>query len=391
MTIANQIGYTGFSRDFHTPPEGHVYDIEGIKAIAHRNPILPQISTVTIASFDTNTDTFTITIQLPNGTTVTACTITRSGGAPSDDTAAATAAVTAINAVAALYGHVTATSALGVITLTFDQPGISYAVASTVSGCTATVATSQAATGGTTIPYGRFVASASATAGLQPQVRVLTGSDTTLNVTGITARPQVSVNLASSDPTATDGAVPGDMVDVAYNGMVAMRNNSSSAAVKGGQVFAVVATTGGDAIGEARMDSAGVAQVITLTPGAGQNSVPVSVLITVTAGEHTGKSLLLSTTADGSMTATEVCDAWRVIINADAFWSTILIDSGTATLIITAADSSIGLDATQSNGTVTVDVATTARVPYAVPLDRNRFYWAEAVAAGGIGPVMCRA
>lgn len=387
MTIANGLGLTAFTRDFHTPIEGQVFDLHGVLPRAWRNPSLAQISTVTITGFGADDDSIALSIQLPSGSTITVTT-TRASAVPVDDAAAAAALAVLVNAHASLYGHVVATSALGVLTLTFDHAGVVYAVSTVVVACVATVATATAA-GGSTVPYGRFVAASSVTTG-QTALRPLTSTDRDAQVRGITARPQVCENFGSTSPTAVDGALVGTMVDVVYDGHMAMRNNGSVAAVPGGQVHAVLVTTGGDEVGEARSDASGVAQVITLTPGAGQNSVPVSVLITVTAGEHTGKSLLLTTTADGSMTATEVCDAWRVIINADAFWSTILVDSGTATLIITAADSTIGLDATQANGVVTVDTATTARVPYTTPLDVRRFAWAEHVAVGAVGPIEVR-
>lgn len=393
MAMQNGLGVTSYRSPADTTRfvEGQVCNLGLAKFRTYRNPLLPQISTITITGFGADADSIALSITRPDGVVVSGAslTVTRAASVPVDDAAAAAALVLLVNAHASLNGHVVASSALGVVTLTFDHPGLTYTVATTVVACVATVATSQTA-GGSAFPLGRFTAAGTSVDG-QPALRALTASDTAAAIAGVVVRPEFQYANAGSVLASDVDSVPiGELASVIYEDCVAMRNNGSAAASAGGTVYAVVATTGGDEIGEARSDTSGVAQVITLTPGAGQNSVAVSVVITVTAGEHVGKSLFLSTTADGSMTATEVCDAWRVIINADAFWSTILVDSGTATLIITAADSSIGLDAVQANGTVTVDVATTARAPYAIPLDTSRFYWAEAVAAGAVGRVMCR-
>lgn len=385
MTIQNSLGVAGFSRrltrGFAGQPQGDV------RARPFRNALLAQINTVTIAGFGADTDSVTLSITLPDGTVVQETT-TRAAGVPVDDAAAVTALKDLVNARAALRGHVVAEDDADVLTLTFQHTNIEYTVETTVTGCTATVAETQAP-GGSSIPIGRFVKRGTSV-GHAPAVDTLDSTDDDTVLAGILLRSVAQYPNAESPLASANDVVPaGNMCDVAFEGEVLMLNTGDVAASAGGQVFVVVATTGGDEVGEARADADGVVQVTTLTPGAGQNSVEVSVLVTITSGEHEGKSLLLSALADASMTATEVCDAWRTQLNADAFWSALLVDTGTATLILTAADASFSFDVTAVQGTTTI-AATTAHVAYAIPVDRRKAYWVEDTAAGAIGPIMLR-
>jgi hypothetical protein len=154
-------------------------------------------------------------------------------------------------------------------------------------------------------------------------------------------------------------------------------------------VYMRVNASGTEKAGAFRISPDGTPQVHTLTPGAGQNSVEVSVLVTITSGPHTGKSIELSALADGTMTATEVCDAWRTQLNADAFWSTLLVDSGTATLVLTAADAGFTFDVTNVQGTVTI-TATTPAVVDCVLVPSSKAKWLRP-ASGNTSAARCAA
>lgn len=389
MTIQNNIGLTGFSRNIPERAEGYPSDFDSIKARPYRNAILGQISTVTIASFGADADSFTIYITLPNGTRVTACTITRAASVPVDDTAAAVAAVTAINALAALNGHVTATSALGVITLTFDHANIVYLVETAVTACTATVATTQAA-GGSALPVARFVAAGTSVDG-QPAIRQLTSTDRDVNVRGILVPPRVAwPNAQSPLASATDQCPAGQMGAVAYEGHVNMKNVGDAASAPGGVVFAVVAATGGDEVGQARSDVDGVAGLWTITPTAAE--LDFMILVEYTTSDGVRHSIpLLSANPDGSASATEIADAWRTAAataQADGELTGFTF-GGTATLTI-AGPTGLPFSVVDVGEGVSATVETTPAAVYSTPLDLSRFYWAEAVAAGAVGPVMCR-
>lgn len=385
MSIANGIGLAGFSRSIEQRSEGQWADAEGGRSRPYRNPLRGQITNIAISGFGADADSISVLITLPDGTVITETT-TRASSVPVDDAAAATALAAQINARQPLRGHVVASTSTSNLILTFPHTNIVYPVSTSVTAAVATVSTTQAA-GGASIPFARFIKAGTSIDG-QPEISELASSDEATAVRGITLAHLVAENANSALSSSVDAIPAGSLSPIAYQGKVCMRNNGSVSSAVGGVVHVVRAVTGGDELGEARADAGGTAQVATLTPGAGQNSVEVSVEITMLTGPYAGMTKLLSALADGSMTATEVCDAWRVQLNADPLWSTLLVDSGTATLILTSADIDQTFDVNNVQGTVTIDNATTTPARYTVALDRKRASWDEVTAPGAIGVVL---
>lgn len=385
MPIQNNLGLTGFARRLTSRLAG----MPGldVKARPFRNASLPQINTITIASFGADADAVTVSITLPDGTVVSETT-TRAAGVPVDDAAAATALETAINARAALRGHVVADADAAVLTLTFQHPGVDYTVETSVVACTATVAETQAA-GGSSITVGRFVKRGTVVGGA-PALTVLAGTDTEDLIAGVTLRPVAhEANGESGLASASDVIAVGHMADVAHEGEVMMLNSGATAASPGGVVHVVRAVTGGDELGEARAAADGVLQVETVTPDAAQHSVTVAIEIRLLTGARAGYSKVLLFQTDGTMTATEVCDAFRTDLNLDSVLAPLIADTGTATLILTSTDLDTTFEVNIVEGLFTI-AATTAPVRYTIPLPQAKAYWADSVAAGAVGPVMLR-
>lgn len=387
MSIQNGLGITGYSRRMSLGFEGSPAKSELPLGRPYRVALVAQVNTITIASFGADTDAVTVSITLPDGTVISETT-TRAAGVPVDDAAAAAALVLLINARAALNSHVDASSDSAVLTLTFKHTNVVYGVATSVVGCTATVAQTQAP-GGTAITPGRFVRAGASVGGL-PAVTALATSSTEADVRGIVERELAAVNAGSALATAVDQTQPPAVVSVAYQGEVLMRNNGSVAAAPGGIVYVVNDAAGGDEVGEARADVDGVAQVATVTPDAAQHSVTVAIEIRLLTGPYAGYSKVLLYQTDASMTATEVCDAFRTDLNLDSILAAQIVDTGTATLILTAVNAGTTFEVNAVEGAFTIDEATVAADAYTIALPTSRAYWAEAVAAGAIGPIMLR-
>ena len=181
--------------------------------------------------------------------------------------------------------------------------------------------------------------------------------------------------IEGEDDNSSETHKAGDILELITEGDIYVESEQDVTSEEN-PVWMRVNAGAGEVAGAFRTSPDGTAQVTTLTPGAGQNSVEVSVLITILTGEHAGKSLTLSALADGSMTATEVCDAWRTQLNADAFWSSLLVDTGTATLVLTAANAGFTFDVSSVQGTVTI-AATTAAVVDCVRVPRTKAKWAR--------------
>ena len=386
MPIQNNLGLTGFARRLTSQIAGQPHG--DVKARPFRNPLLPQIDSVTITGFGADADAVSVLVTLPDGT-VTTETTTRAAAVPVDDEAAAAALVVLINARAALRGHVVATNALGVLTMTYQHANVAYTTATAVVAAVATVASVQTP-GGSSLVLGRFVKRGTAVGGA-PAVTVPASTDTQDLLAGVILRPVAQFANAESALASANDVVPaGQMCDVAHDGEVSMLNTGSVAAAAGGVVHVVRAVTGGDEVGEARASASGVLQVATVTPGAAQNSVTVAIRVRIETGASTGYSAVLLYQTDGSMTATEVCDAFRTDLNLDAVLAPLLADTGTATLILTSTDIDTTFSIDVVEGAFTVDEATVAAARYTIPLPQSRAYWAEAAAAGAVGRVMLR-
>lgn len=382
MAIQNEIGIVSYPRRMARGLEGDPAESELPLADTYRVPLVGQVNTVTIASFDTNTDAVILSITLPDGTVVggsgSSLHIVRAAGAPADDTAAAAALAAAVNALAALNNVVQATSALGVVTLTFLHPNVVYTVATSVVGCTAAVAQTQAP-GGTARTPGRFVGAGAEVGGI-PSVESISGSDE-YTVRGIVLRDHTSIpNAGSGLASAVDQVQPGQLVAVARKHKVLMRNNGTVAAAKGGRVFVVASTAGGQEVGMARAndDVGGTAQVATGTPTAA-NATLFSFEI-----NFRGNTYTISFLSDADGTATEICDGLRADLLTHDDLDGLIVGTGTSTLILTGPpDESFQVN--NIGPGVIAFVATTAPSSNAIELSRTRAQWGEAVAVGAIG------
>ena len=85
-------------------------------------------------------------------------------------------------------------------------------------------------------------------------------------------------------------------------------------------------------MGAFRGDTDGVAQVTTVTPTSAN-----STLFTLTVLVR-GKLFSFQVTSDSASSATEICDAFRTLMAADAAFTALVTASGTATLILTAVN-----------------------------------------------------
>lgn len=107
--------------------------------------------------------------------------------------------------------------------------------------------------------------------------------------------------------------------------------------------------------GAFRNDSDGVAQVTTVTPAAGQNTTLFTLRVSFADRDYE-----FTIVSDGSMTATEVCDAFRVAMAADTAFTARVVATGTATIVLTGQVAGEAFEVANSGtGTFTSITATT--------------------------------
>jgi hypothetical protein len=397
MGIANGLGVTGYRRT-QSPPsllEGAPAAFDTPLSTPMRNDLIAQISNVAIGTFDTDTDSIAVAIPLPDGTVVTHTT-TRASNVPVDAAAAAVALAALIDGDDALVGHVDASTSTTNLVLTFLHPNVVYPVAATPSaGTTATVTTPTAA-GGSAIPFGRFLVAGTTLDGITA-MELPSASTVAADVIGVSARPIAQFPNAGSElASAVDGIPAGKMADAFYDGLVAMRNNGGVASAMGGAVHVVIATTGGDELGEARADASGAAYVSTLTPAANMLMYAVKASVNVN-----GREIPLAfeyTPTDGTTTADDAVDgledAAAAAITAAGLTGIVAASAASgATFTLTVAAgyawatapyfSAWSLDTEVVSGTVSTATATN----YTIALPRTQARWAAVVPAGEVGPV----
>lgn len=196
------------------------------------NPILAQVSTVTLAGVTDDAGDYTFTVTGPDGETAT-YTYTSAGSETSDAMATAIAGAGEINEDDdwANLADVTKTGT-GELTFTFLHAGRDYELVVTVAGGTATIATTQSA-GGASLPLARFLSYATGAAdGLRP-VRLPTTGDDDSDIAGISVR---GLDALVRDFEAESGLYPpGAAVSVLTKGAVVMRIFGDFA--EGGQVY----------------------------------------------------------------------------------------------------------------------------------------------------------
>lgn len=132
-------------------------------------------------------------------------------------------------------------------------------------------------------------------------------------------------------------------------------------------------------LGAFRNDRDGVAQVTTVTPAASQNTTLFSLRVSF---PEDGTDYEFTIVSDGSMTATEVCDAFRVAMAADTAFTARVVATGTATLILTGQVAGEAFNvANPGTGTYTSITATTAPAPTCRRVKGARFLKAAASAS----------
>jgi len=204
---------------------GQIASMSPIAVDSYENPLLAQVSTVTVGG--TTDGVYIVQIDGPEGSFQFSFT---ASGNTADQIAAGLEASRATN----------------VVTLTFIHPGSVYTVSAPSAPSALTVATSQAA-GGVTVGLGVAVAQGA----LDDQAALLGGGSTDADVLGITIR-SIDMNTNEGDPTVDDGST-----------LAIMRGgelfaNVEDAVAAGGQVFArIVVNAPGQVLGGLRSDADG--------------------------------------------------------------------------------------------------------------------------------------
>lgn len=360
-------------------------------ANTYSNPILAQVSTVTIAGTATD-GTYTFDVLLPSGAVIT---VAFARASAESNTEIAEELRDVANGLAALNGVLLATASTGVITLTFEHEGIVYPIQTLAAPSPGTIATADTqAAGGVAQALARFVDRGTADARGFPTVAALSANSNEGTIGGILMRPigeipgiDATGSLNPQDPAQPDLLPAPGLGAVAYEGAVAMRNNGSVATVPGGQVFAVIDVAGGDQLGQARSNAEGtVAKVVTATPTAA-NDTDYQLTIHFPDNEE----FVFEITSDASGTATEICDAFRTLMAADTAFTARIVATGTATLILTGQVGGEDWTVIDSGpGAWASITVTTAADSNTVALPTTFARWLKATAAGAVGPLFVR-
>jgi hypothetical protein len=130
---------------------------------------------------------------------------------------------------------------------------------------------------------------------------------------------------------ADTGVIQGEVASVMRKGRVWV--SVEDAVDVGAPAYARHTTSGGDATkGKFRGDNDGVAQVTTVTPTSANDT-----LFSLDVSAR-GVPYHFEVLSDGGSSATEICDAFRLAMAANAAFTARIVASGTATLILTSQD-----------------------------------------------------
>ncbi len=360
-------------------------------ARTYSNPILAQISTVTIAGTATD-GTYTFDVLLPSGALAT---VSFLRAAAESNTDIAAALVAAANLLAALNGVLLASNVAGLITLTFEHEGIVYPIQTLSAPAPGTIATANTqAAGGVAQALARFVDRGPADARGFSTVLALSATSDENSIGGILMRPIGEIPgidpasaLNPQDPAQPDLLPAPGLGAVADEGAIAMRNNGVVATVPGGQVFAVRSVAGGQQLGQARSDAeGGVAKVVTATVTAA-NDTDYQLTIHFPDNEE----FVYDVTGDATATATEINDAFRALMAADAGFTARVVATGTTTLILTGqalGEDFTVIDSGPGAWASITDTIAAASNTVALPVSFAR--WIGVVQPGQAGPLFVR-
>jgi len=222
---------------------GQIASMSPIAVDSYENPLLAQVSTVTVGGITDGV--YTVQIDGPEGSFQFSFT---ASGNTADQIAAGLEAAADLDPD--LLNIVVATAVTNVLTLTFIHPGSVYTVSTPSAPSALTVATSQAA-GGVTVGLGVAVAQGT----LDDQAALLGGASTDADVLGITIR-SIDMNTNEGDPTVDDGYQAGSTLAIMRGGELFA--NVEDAVAAGGQVFArIVINAPGQVLGGLRSDADG--------------------------------------------------------------------------------------------------------------------------------------
>lgn len=247
MTTRNQIGQTGYSQFMDVADEGQPH--MDLKAKAVDNPLSAQSSVITVGGTASD-GVYSIAItDDQTGELLGTASFDRQSSESSDTIS--DELLDAVNALASAPGRFSASdSGSAELTIAFEHTDKSYSLALTAPG-SGTLTAVTAAAGGTDIPFGRFVEFSGETGAALPSAAAAA------DIVGVSVREFQFFNQGSRLNDATDVIPPGSTFAAGFEGKIAMRNNGSVASARGGLVYVVINTAGGDELGEARSDDDG--------------------------------------------------------------------------------------------------------------------------------------
>lgn len=222
----------------------------------------------------------------------------------------------------------------------------------------------------TAIPDGRFVAFDSNTGTTERAAKLPDAASNKL--LGV-------VLLDQSRETVTTGYAEDEIFSAIDQGKVLMFTEQAVTPLDDVYVrFSVAGSPGGSspAVGQVRKDADGVAEVNTITPTPA-NSAIYSLRFTIG-----GQVFTFTVLSDASATATEICDAFRTAMAADAAFTALVVGSGTATLILTSQSVGVAQNVVNSGNGVLGIVATTPNAAKAVRVPGCSFL--SSASAGGL-------
>ncbi len=319
MGINQGIGQTSYSRNQGEQRKGRPATMTPVEAFPALNPILAKLGNLLVGGSiaDGNYDT-TIVDDLTGVSTLVR---TIRATTPTDNAALATQHAADINATAALRNVVSAVvdgSVAEQVNLTFLHAGRTYTVTTAVTGGGTMVFTETTAAGGSALNVARFVRYGSEIGG-QKVVQDLVAASLAADVVAFLLTPLGEIaNQRGTLATDQDQYVAGDMVNSGYRGKV-MAENVGGAGSDAGFVHVVVATAGGDEIGEMRADASGTAHVMEASPAAGNNlHYQLSIALIDLSTGLTVHSETIGVLSDASGTAAEVTDLAVLAVDASA-------------------------------------------------------------------------
>ena len=175
-------------------------------------------------------------------------------------------------------------------------------------------------------------------------------------------------------------------------GGVPVDNVGDATAQAGDPVYVVVSTTGGDALGQARTERDGTADVWTATPTAANATVyGLTIEFAPWDGEDGETFVLGDVTSDGSGTQTEISDAFKTLI-ATAPYARLrsllsVSATGAATIVFTGTQLGrpfIVMDTADAGAWASITHTTTA-AQYTALVPRAR--WVRPAAASAVGTI----